>query len=356
MPIYTEFLIDFSKVEENAAQNLLSIRDKISGSDQIASIQAESLSQSLDILQQDRIFADRTFAQSVSTRSDTEEMKSIYGKAKEAHNSNKLDEIAETYQMQSNSDARRFSKLELIIDGSTTTINEIATTALSHHNEITHSHKTTEDISIDMIADYLQDTQNIAISEKQRNFLRTQWNQMSVTGIIGTLQATGAVDHSSLLTTEINRNEQHNIFVIKKGKLISAQYSATATEIKGSSKSGTFRVTADLSNLAGERSENNPNLKPEDWLPKNKAKISLLYISENGLGMRIAKPIAKVLKVKNPKGSNLSKLKQQALRLFFSEKKEKGPEPTQTKSSSFSFSRLPFSFFGYNKRKNSRSL
>lgn len=169
MPTYTEYLIDFSKVNENTAQDLLSVRSQTEHTDISASMQAQSLSETTDILNQNKIFTDDNFAQNVSKRgSEESRLSSIYGKAQQYKN-NKA-EIVDSYREQSNKEAQRFTKLNLIIDGKTTSIERVAEEALEHHNSNNTPLKAKEDITMDMIVDYLQDKHKIQISVAQRNF------------------------------------------------------------------------------------------------------------------------------------------------------------------------------------------
>lgn len=74
---------------------------------------------------------------------------------------------------------------------------------------------------------------------------------MSVTGIAGVLQSTGATNEDGTPATQMDPKQQYTTFVIENNQLVAARYHSTVIENTPGSKSGQFIVTADLKNLAG---------------------------------------------------------------------------------------------------------
>lgn len=122
----------------------------------------------------------------------------------------------------------------------------------------------------------------IAISKSQESFIETNFHQNDYPSLMASMSADMSKEIPYQATTP------QRIFRLDKlNKLKSAEYAQTyneqvrsAGEIKPTEKSGTFRVTADLSN--------------------KEPKISLKYLSKKGLAMVISHDIEKAL------GSNLS--------------------------------------------------
>ena len=161
MPLFSEFSINFPEKLET---------------------QVASLNESLDIIQQDRLFTDSSFVKSTAVR-EAGAITSVYGKAlKLAQSQTELDhhqaiqEIADSYKDLSNLDAKQINSLRLVINTNEIRIDNFAQLVLDHHNRI-YAEKHKINPTMDMVADYLQDEYKLKISTKQRNFLRTQWNQ-----------------------------------------------------------------------------------------------------------------------------------------------------------------------------------
>ncbi len=267
MPLFSEFSINFPEKLET---------------------QVASLNESMDIIQQDRLFTDSSFVKSTAAR-EAGAITSVYGKAlKLAQSRTELDhhqaiqEIADSYKDLSNLDAKQINSLRLVIDTNEIRINNFAQLVLDHHNRI-YAEKPKINPTMDMVADYLQDEYKLKISTKQRNFLRTQWNQMNIAGL------------SVLLQNLKPANEQFSSFIFKDKKLVATKFT-TVIEQKADGKSGNLTLTADLKALQGGASEQNPPLIPENWIPHNRAQISINYKSNNGLTLEISEDVIKSLR------------------------------------------------------------
>lgn len=262
MPKFTQFSIDFPK-----------------DSDQLIT-HNPGLSESIAIIEQDRLFNDHAFAKMTATLVPLKDTTSISAKAvrlaqsKTKHEKYQaIQEIADIYKDQSALDAKQINSLSIIVDNSEIKIDNFAKLVLDHHNLI-YAHKTRTSPSMDMLVDYLQDRYMLEISTEQRNFLRTQWNQSNIAGLSTKFKSNDEV------------TKQSNSFIFKKNKLVETKFTTTITQ-KETSKSANFSVTANLEDLQGVASEQNPPLIPENWIPHNRAKISLDYQSNDGLSIEI---------------------------------------------------------------------
>lgn len=320
MPKYTEFTMNIPEGVDTMAQDMMSasnsmVTDPVSASldDLYMSIQTKTMSNTLDIIQQHKIFSDPNTANSIAKR-NSGDLDTIYGKAELLLSKNSLEEkenlkeeIANNYKKASSHNSKNLPTIIIEVDGKKTELENLKKSILHYYNtknfndhalgnpgsESYPSDPLLTELTMDLMVDYLQDTQDVEISKEQRNFLRTQWNNSNITSSASNFLSTG---YSGLY---LEPKKETQTFVFKNKKLVGLQ-STQEQEDLDKTKSSTINVNADISHLRGEKSEQNPNLSNDDWIPQNSGRISIQYSSDNGLAIEVDDSIVKAM------GKNIS--------------------------------------------------
>lgn len=305
MPKYTEFTINVPDEVDVMAQDIISASEKLQTSNIEMYVQTQGISNSLDIIQQAKIFNNPKIAESISNRGP-EDINTVYGKAEiissASNKSSKekelaIENIAKNYEYRSEKDSNRIFSLNLVIDGKEVKLEKLNETILHYYNtkdfndyalekpgsELYPSSPKLNKVTMDMVIDYLQETKNVEFSKKQRNFLRTQWNQASITGTPAAIIASGNIDENGLPPTVV---EQDETFTFENGQLVKLQHHMLLQN-RDENQSGNISTNVDVSHLRGEKSEQNPKLNYEDWIPQNTGKVSIQYNSDDDLSMEI---------------------------------------------------------------------
>jgi hypothetical protein len=307
MPEYYQYEIAIPKDSHNLASALYNLKtSKVQ-----TSFQTNLLSKSLDLIEQRRLYSDNDFRSTVAARDaknitksiEELDLESIYGKAEAlGRNSPDIkDKIAQKHKYQSYADANRIDTIKLNIDGKELVIKNAAKNALTYHNQ-KYASSEQNTCTMDMIVDYLQDNYKVEVSEAQRHYLRTQWNQMSDIGSDTPLYSTVREDGSF---TCVDSKDSNHTFVIENAKLVAMEYVTLVKnkvrkddDIILDGNSGVSSVRADLNGdeFQGQKSQSNPqNLITADWLPKNAAQISIKYRSDN-LSLNLEEELVNILK------------------------------------------------------------
>lgn len=319
--------INFSEISDNAAFNLRNLALEIEEENkenrrldpytELKLLSASNILDSIDLINQCEMFSNNAVATEISSHSSILRPKDVYmqnakiasddpeyaigsiggihGKARLllSNGEDVRIALAQEYKKTSDKDANRITSTELIfLDSNDKIKNSIKIDVLSQAVIDYFSQQKEQNVqeaTMDMIADYLQEEYNMSISYEQRNFLRTQWNQASVQGFTGVFHLDGNIPGAERL---LDRNKNICSFVFKENQLQSLKFSQSFSQtdserniIEGAPQS-VAQVTADISHLVGLSSTNNPELRTEDWLPKNKAKVTLNYKSAGNLSTR----------------------------------------------------------------------
>lgn len=309
MHIFQEFSITFDPQNlQKLSRQISSIpNNEIETDDQI---QIESVAGMVNLIQQNSIINNEDLAKITAKQAQPERLESIrniYGKAANIR-SNKA-EIAEDYKENSDKDAHR-SHIKIQLDNKDPIlIQDLQEQTIKLYNEKYKENKQGDEVTIDMIVDFIQSEYKVGISDRQRNFLRSQWNQSGLTGAAETIVDPGI--SSYLKEPFAAKNNKTEIYIFKNGNLDSVK---TILEKNGvgtfEGKSGLTTVTADLSNLIDPNHSLSKKEIPNDkYLPLHDAKsISISYKSENGLNCAIHTDILNAFKENsNFEGKDLTK-------------------------------------------------
>jgi hypothetical protein len=241
-------------------------KDEVTGEPAEHLDQIEGVMNTSNQIQQAEIFRDDEIRASIITQServnkDTTSLRNIYGKA-ENFSSNE-EKVANEYKKQSNTDAPRFGDVELNIDGKTFKEKKLPETVAKKYGiEL-------GEVSMTHITSYLQEKYEVSISNAQKNFLNTQWDQASVRGASATFSLTGFPQNDECIVGNDRNKPSHNVFNFNKDRqLENVQYTYNVINIhtmempEKDKQTGTFSTTADISNLQQTAlPANNP------WIP-----------------------------------------------------------------------------------------
>lgn len=302
--------IDFSKTSKTAAFDLKelalnlkdALKDRELSEDEIFAISkeqvaAEFAANTVNILQQSEMFHDKNLAMDIASLSPDSSEEGISGKARKLLVSPETakEELAKIYEDRSNTDSPRIVKMRLEFLNNNnkkinfTEIKELSKEVAIYNNLQKDDQVDLSQVTMDMVVDYLQEQHKVEISTQQRNFLRTQWNQGSIQGSRALLTP----DLESKARATKDKDSAGHCFVFKNNKLQNTQYSETFHEVDEDAQiletdKAVSKVTADISHLAGETSPNKPTLSTEDWLPQNKANVTVSYKSSGNLPTSIS--------------------------------------------------------------------
>ncbi len=301
MPKYTDFQIELDP------SNLFNLSTELhskesSAKDFSSQIQLESFAETVNLVTQTSLYKDPNFREKVISQAESkknlneESLTSIYSKAK-AYDQNQQQNIEESYRSISIADTDRLSKLHLVKDGVEVVIEDLGSKVANHHPKRDPSEK----ITMDMVVNYLQDQHNVSISEEQRNFLRSQWNQSGPLGSASSITDTGFFQDGQIIAMvePDPAKKRVDYFHFEKGKLTYVEVKSSIVEITDSQpKKATSAVKADLSNLvSSEKSQSIIEPDKNDYLPKfNPNKITISYFSKDGIGCEISEDIVKSIK------------------------------------------------------------
>ena len=308
MPNFDNFTIELdpsklaglsSKID-SASRPDVAVRDRYADD----AIQLRTVSDTINLVQQPKLIQtalqDPTSTAVIAAQADardtylqnddktTDSLENIYGKTASVH-ADKT-KVAQAYKARSDADANRFENLTLELDDQKITITDLVQKAADLHNTTYGVSIVKKDVTMDMIVDYIQETHQVSISEKQRNFLRSQWDQASLQGMGGSFTAPGIRDQNGNASSMPDPNDKRtDFFIFKDGKLHSVKVSESIIGFGGlEGKSGKSSVTADISNLAGPASKSKPTRSAEDYLPEHAPKsVSINYESKDGLACSI---------------------------------------------------------------------